>query len=101
MAQPRQGGPFAGGDGSTAVAAPAGEATTIALPADVVLSVRDVWIEYWARRGMVKAIRGVSFDLHRGESLALIGESGSGKTTLALALIRLLARAARVPRGHI
>jgi peptide/nickel transport system ATP-binding protein len=100
MSQLRQAGPLAGGDGSTAVATPAKGATT-SLPADVVLSVRDLCIEYWARRGMVKAIRGVSFDLHRGESLALIGESGSGKTTLALALIRLLARAARVPRGHI
>lgn len=76
-------------------------AAPMALPADVVLSVHDLWIEYRASRGMVKAIRGVSFDLHRGESLALIGESGSGKTTMSLALIRLLAGAARVRNGEI
>ncbi len=73
----------------------------VALAPNVVLSVRDLWVEYQARRGQVQAIRSVSFDLHQGESLALIGESGSGKTTMALALIRLLARAARITRGQI
>jgi len=88
----------------TPVASPAPAERTVAtapVPADVVLSVRDLWIEYRARRGMVKAIRSVSFDLRRGESLALIGESGSGKTTVSLALIRMLDSAARVPRGQI
>src|SRR6266545_8169049 len=74
---------------------------TETLPPDVVLSVRDLSVEYAARRGTVKAVRQVSFDLRRGESLALIGESGSGKTTLALALIRLLTRSARVTGGEI
>lgn len=73
----------------------------VAAPDGTVLSVRDLWVEYRAERGMVQAVRGVSFDLRKGESLALIGESGSGKTTLSLALIRLLTRTARVPRGRI
>src|SRR5438270_364444 len=68
---------------------------------DVVLSVRDLWVEYWTARGGFSAVRGATFDLRRGESLALIGESGSGKTTLGLALTRLLPRAARVPRGQV
>jgi peptide/nickel transport system ATP-binding protein len=66
---------------------------------DAVLSVRDLWVEYRSRRGLVQAVRGVSFDLRKGESLALIGESGSGKTTLSLALIRLLTRSALVRQG--
>jgi len=74
---------------------------TETLPPDVVLSVRDLSVEYAARRGAVKAVRQVSFDLRRGESLALIGESGSGKTTLALALIRLLTRSARISSGQV
>jgi peptide/nickel transport system ATP-binding protein len=68
---------------------------------DVVLSVRDLSVEYGTRRGGVKAVRNVTFELRKGESLALIGESGSGKTTLALSLIRLLGRSARVTGGEI
>ena len=68
---------------------------------DVPLSVRELSVEYLARRGTVKAVRRVSFDLNKGETLALIGESGSGKTTLGLALIRLLVKTARVLEGHI
>ena len=65
------------------------------------LSVRDLWVEYQTERGMVKAVRGVAFDLRKGESLSLIGESGCGKTTLGLALIRLLVKAATIRQGQI
>jgi len=68
---------------------------------DTPLSVRDLWVEYRARRGTVKAVRGVSFDLHKGETLSLTGESGSGKTTLGLALIWLLVKTARIRQGQI
>ncbi|MCL6510000.1 MAG: ABC transporter ATP-binding protein [Anaerolineae bacterium] len=68
---------------------------------DLALLVEDLWVEYPARRGVVKAVRGVTFEVHRGETLALIGESGSGKTTLGLALVRLLPKAARIKRGRI
>ena len=70
-------------------------------PAPSPLSVRDLWVEYQLERGMVKAVRGVTFDLRKGESLSLIGESGCGKTTLGLALIRLLVKAAAIRRGQI
>jgi len=65
------------------------------------LSLRDVHIVYSSRRGPVQAVRGVSFDLHGGESLALIGESGSGKTTLGLGIVRLLVKTARITQGAI
>ncbi len=65
------------------------------------LSIRDLHVEYDIQRGVVKAVRGVSFDLRQGESLALIGESGCGKTTLGLALIRLLVKAATIRKGEI
>jgi peptide/nickel transport system ATP-binding protein len=71
------------------------------LEADQVLSVRGLSIAYATRRGAVQAVRDVSFDLRRGETLAIIGESGSGKTTLAVSLIRLSPRTARITKGHI
>jgi ABC-type glutathione transport system ATPase component len=68
---------------------------------DTILSVRDLEVGYSTRRGQVRAVRRVSFDLKEGESLALIGESGSGKTTLGLALVRLLPRSAKVTHGEV
>jgi peptide/nickel transport system ATP-binding protein len=72
-----------------------------ALAPDTVLSVHNVSIAYSTRRGPVQAVRDVSFDLQRGETLAIIGESGSGKTTLALGLIRLSPGSAQVTGGQI
>jgi len=66
-----------------------------------VLSVRDLSIDYRTRRGPVHAVRDVSFDIAKGETVAIIGESGSGKTTLAVSLIRLSPRSARITKGSI
>ena len=68
---------------------------------DPVLSVRDVSVAYTAKRGQVRAVNHVSFDLYPGEALALIGESGSGKTTLALSFIQMLSKNAAVTNGEV
>ncbi|TWT05619.1 ABC transporter ATP-binding protein [Reyranella sp. CPCC 100927] len=54
------------------------------------LQVRDLVVEYRTRDGVVRAVNGISFDLHRGEILALVGESGCGKSATALAMLRLI-----------
>ncbi|MCW5721624.1 MAG: ABC transporter ATP-binding protein [Devosia sp.] len=53
------------------------------------LSVKDLHSSYVSSRGRVQAVRGVSFEIARGETLALVGESGCGKTTLARCILGL------------
>jgi len=60
---------------------------------DSVLQVNDLQISFSTYAGEVQAVRGVSFDLRRGETLAIVGESGSGKTVTAKSLLRLLPQA--------
>ena len=57
---------------------------------DSVLQVRDLRISFRSYAGEVEAVRGVSFELRRGETLAIVGESGSGKTIAAKSIMRLL-----------
>ncbi len=56
------------------------------------LAVRNLWVSFAGRGGAapVEAVKGVSFTLDRGETLALVGESGSGKSVTALSILQLL-----------
>ncbi|GAB3448111.1 ABC transporter ATP-binding protein [Insolitispirillum peregrinum] len=58
--------------------------------AQPVLSVRDLAVAFGSGDRQVMAVRGISFDLYRGQTLALVGESGSGKSVSALSLLQLL-----------
>jgi oligopeptide/dipeptide ABC transporter ATP-binding protein len=57
---------------------------------ETLLSVRDLRTQFFTREGVVHAVDGVSFDVHKGRTLGIVGESGCGKTVTALSIIRLL-----------
>ena len=61
-----------------------------------VLSVRDLEVTYSTKGGDVPAVRGVSFDIGKGEVLGLAGESGCGKSTIAGAILRLHASQTKI-----
>jgi oligopeptide/dipeptide ABC transporter ATP-binding protein len=65
------------------------------------LEVRELRTSFHTRRGIVRAVDGVSFSLERGERLAVVGESGSGKSVTALSIMRLVRPPGRIESGDI
>ena len=74
---------------------------TSELAADTILSVQDLKTWFVTRRVTAKAVDGVTFDLKRGETLAVVGESGSGKSVTSLSIMGLLSKSGAIAGGKI
>ena len=68
---------------------------------EVILSVKDLNVKFSLRGQVLHAIRGISLDIYKGESLAIVGESGSGKSVFTKNFIGLLDKNGWVDSGEI
>ena len=68
---------------------------------DIVIEVKDLKVSFRTNQGMVRAVRGVSYELYKGETLAIVGESGSGKSVSSRSIMGILAGNAIVDGGEI
>ena len=67
----------------------------------MLLSVKNLSTEFPVKKGIVRAVEDVSFDVHQGEILAIVGESGSGKSVTSLSIMGLLAEPGHVAGGSL
>ena len=67
----------------------------------LILDARSIAVDFKVEGGVVHAVRDVSFQLHKGETIALVGESGSGKSVTSYTVMRILDRAGRIAEGSI
>ena len=67
----------------------------------LLLELEDLTTEFPTRRGRVRAVDGLSFQLREGEKLGIVGESGSGKSVTLLSILRLVPHPGQIAKGEV
>ena len=70
-------------------------------PAEALLEVKNLRTSFPSADGLLHAVDNVSFNVRRGEAVALVGESGCGKSVTAMSIMRLVASPGRITNGQI
>ena len=68
---------------------------------NIILSVQDLWVDFRVRGHTLHAIRGISLDIRRGESIAIVGESGSGKSVFTKTFAGMLEKNGHIRQGSL
>ncbi len=68
---------------------------------DPILQVADLSVRFFTRRGIIQALRHVSFSMKREQVLGIVGESGSGKSVLALSILNLIEKPGKILSGEV
>ena len=68
---------------------------------DIILEVKDLHVSFKSYAGYVRAVRGVNFTLHKGETIAIVGESGSGKSVSVKTIMGILSKNAVIDSGEV
>ena len=68
---------------------------------DITLRVKNLRTNFYTDRGIVHSVRGVSFDVHKGEMLGIVGESGCGKSVTAFSILNQVKHPGRIDGGEV
>jgi len=68
---------------------------------DALLVVKDLRVNFYTYAGVVKALDGISFEVHKGEAFGLVGETGCGKSVTAASILRLVDKPGRIVSGDV
>src|SRR5438128_6608492 len=70
-------------------------------PSEALLEVKNLRTSFFTADGVVHAVDNVSFNVRKGEALALVGESGCGKSVTAMSIMRLVAPPGKITAGQV